>query len=181
VYKSDDLLFRNTMAVLWRHSLGCAIASKWLAGKVGYGSQAQEAFMAGLLHDIGKLFLLKVIEELKRTGKLVLTISPALISEVLNSMHADQGFALMQKLNMPEIYCDIVRDHHLENVPPTTLLSIVKLVNLSCNKLNIGMHPNPETVLFTTNEAQFLGAKEIVLAELELVIEDAVTMMQKVV
>lgn len=180
VYRSTNPLFSKTMQILWQHALGCAVASKWLAGKVGYASMAQEAFLAGLLHDVGKLFLLKVVEELIASHRLTIQISPALITEVLNSMHVERGYALMQRWNMPELYGDIVRDHHLPDPPPgNTLLAIVRLANLCCNKLNVGLRPDPELVLFATAEAQFLGAKEIVLAELELVIEDALQRMQR--
>jgi len=181
VYRSTSPLFSQTMQVLWQHALGCAVAAKWLAGKVGYATMAQEAFLAALLHDVGKLFLLKVVEDLSTSGALKIQVTAALITEVLNSMHVEQGYALMQRLNMPELYADIVRDHHLPDLPGgNTLLAIVRLVNQCCNKLNIGMRPDPELVLFATSEAQFLGAKEIVLAELELVIEDTLQKMQKV-
>ena len=178
VYRSTNPLFQRTMHLLWQHALVCAIAAKWLAGKVGYAAMAQEAFLAGLLHDVGKLFLLKVVEELGASGRLGVQASPALVSEVLNSMHVAQGCALMQRWNLPEIYRDVVRDHHLPDLPTgNTLLAIVRLVNQCANKLNVGMRPDPDLVLFATAEAQFLGAKEIVLAELELVIEDSLQKM----
>jgi len=40
----------------WRHSLTCATISKLLAKKISYSSP-DEAFLSGLLHDIGKLVL----------------------------------------------------------------------------------------------------------------------------
>ena len=40
----------------WWHSLKCALLSRMFAKEVGYGS-TDEAFVAGLLHDIGKLVL----------------------------------------------------------------------------------------------------------------------------
>lgn len=181
VYRSTNPLFSRTMQILWQHALACAIGAKWLAGKVGYATMAQEAFLAGLLHDVGKLFLLKVVEELVNGGRMTVQISPALITEVLNSMHVERGYALMQRWNLPELYSDVLRDHHLAELPPgNTLLAIVRLVNQCCNKLRVGLRPDPELVLFATAEAQFLGAKEIVLAELELVIEDSLQKMQKV-
>jgi putative nucleotidyltransferase with HDIG domain len=180
VYRSTDPLFSATMQTLWQHALGCAVAAKWLAAKVGYATMAQEAFLAGLLHDVGKLFLLKVVEELSTSGRLQIPMSASLINEVLNSMHVEQGYTLMKRWNMPELYSDIVRDHHLPDLPGgNTLLAIVRLVNLCCNKLNIGMRPDADLVLYATAESQFLGAKEIVLAELELVIEDTLLKMKK--
>lgn len=176
-YRSDNPQLGQVMRILWKHALCCAIGTRWLATKTGYGSLSHEGFLAGLLHDIGKLFLLKVLDELSRSGELGISVSPALVTEVLNSMHVEQGYTLMKKWNMPEIYCEVVRDHNLEVWPhANALLALVRMVNLACNKMGIGMRPDPALVLFATNEAQVLGAKEILLAELEIVIEDALKM-----
>lgn len=181
VYRSDDPLFSGTMQTLWRHALCCAVAAKWLAGKVGYGPMAQEAFLAGLLHDVGKVFLLKVMEDLSRNGALPVKASPALITEVLNSMHVDQGIRLMEGWNLPEIYLEVVRDHHDPDKGGTgTLLAIVRLANIACNRMSVGLRPDPEAVLFATTEAQFLGIKEITLAEIELTIEDTLARLKGV-
>lgn len=174
LYRSSNTQFNAAMQTLWKHALCCAIGTKWLAGKTGYGALAHEGFLAGLLHDIGKLFLLKVLDELSKSGELGMSVSPALLNEVLSSMHEEQGYQLMKKWNMPEIYCDVVRDHHKEDWrQANALLALVRLVDQACNKLGIGMCPAPSAVLFATTEAQVLGAKEIILAELEIVIEDA--------
>jgi len=179
-YRSDNEQFNSVMQALWKHSICCAIGTKWLATKTGYGALAQEGFLAGLLHDIGKLFLLKVLDQLCISGELGISVSPALVNEVLNTMHTGQGYVLMKKWNMPEIYCDVVRDHHNEDwKQANALLALVRLVDKGCNKLEIGMRPEPGLVLFATTEAQVLGAKEVVLAELEIVIEDAVQMVSQ--
>jgi len=181
VYRSDDPLFNATMQTLWRHALCCAVAAKWLAGKVGYAPMAQEAFLAGLLHDVGKVFLLKVIEDLSRSGTLPVKTSPALVIEVLNSMHVPQGVRLMQGWNLPDIYQEVVRDHHdPEKGGAGTLLAIVRLANIACNRMNVGLRPEPDLVLFATTEAQFLGIREITLAEIELTIEDTLERLRRI-
>lgn len=179
-YRSDNTHFNSVMQTLWKHALCCAIGTRWIAGKTGYGTLAQEGFLAGLLHDIGKLFLLKVLDQLCKSGELGISVSPALVGEVLYTMHEEQGYLLMKKWHMPEIYCDVVRDHHKEGWKQgNALLALVRLVDQACNKQGIGMRPEPSLVLFATTEAQVLGAKEIILAELEIVIEDALTMVSQ--
>ncbi|MGD8512414.1 MAG: HDOD domain-containing protein [Deltaproteobacteria bacterium] len=44
------------LKLFWRHSLLCATTAKLIGKKVSYGSP-DEAFLSGLLHDIGKLVL----------------------------------------------------------------------------------------------------------------------------
>ena len=52
---------------------------------------------------------------------------------------------------------------------------IVKLANQACNKLGIGLKPDPSLLLAATAETYSLGLSEITLAELEIKLEDFVT------
>ena len=174
IYRSSDPKLNEITRTLWRHALCCAIGAKWLAAKTNFAALKEEAFLAGLLHDIGKLFLLKVMEKIIKEGKQEGAVSPALISEVMNNMHVEHGANLMQKWNMPETYCTVVREHHADQWDQgNAVLAIVRLVNKTCKKLGVHMFPDPSLVLFACCEAQFLGIREITLAELEIVIEDA--------
>jgi len=173
-YRSDDPRYKSIMQVLWKHAYCCAAGSKWLALKSGYETLAQEAFLAGLLHDIGKLFLLKVMEEVCRAKRLQAGTTPAILSEVLSSMHVEQGHQIMQQWHMPEIYCEVVAGHEAEQWDHgNALLAMVRLADQTCRRLGIGMHSDPNLLLFASAEAQVLGLKEIGLAELEIVVEDA--------
>jgi putative nucleotidyltransferase with HDIG domain len=175
-YRATDKTMHAHMRILWQHAMGCSLGSKWLAEKTGYKELAQEALLAGLLHDIGQLFLLKVLEDVQ-TAEPQLTLSKPVILEVLQHMHVDQGAILMQKWNIPELYIEIVRQHHDATYDTgNTLLSIVRLVDMACKKVGIGMHHDPTLVLAATTEAQALGVKEVVLAELEIMLEDSTTL-----
>ena len=175
-YRTKNKTMATYMQTLWQHSLGCALGTKWFAEKTGYKELAQEGLLAGLLHDIGQLFLLKVLEDMQ-DAEPELALSPAVIVEVLQHMHVEQGAMLMQHWNIPELYGEIVRQHHLETYDTSNpLLLMVRLVDLACKKVGIGLHHEPSLVLATTTEAQLLGAKEVVLAELEIMLEDAMTL-----
>ena len=62
-YQLKDPLLGSFVERLWRHAVGCGIGSDWLASKLRLGEVREEAFMAGLLHDVGKLLLLRVIDD----------------------------------------------------------------------------------------------------------------------
>jgi putative nucleotidyltransferase with HDIG domain len=172
-YHSQSKILNVYMQDLWKHALGCAMGAKWLAEKIGYSNLAQEAFLGGLLHDIGKLFLLKLLEDIHASDKYDVTLSKALVTEVLKSMHAEQGYTLLQKWNIPDLYCHIVRDHQKEAYNTSdVLLSMVRVVNLTCKKLGIGMQHDPSIILEATPEALHLGVSDLLLAELEIAIED---------
>ncbi len=174
-YRADNETLSRYMNTLWNHAQGCAVGSRWLAAKTGFKNLAQEAFLAGLLHDIGKLFLLKVLDELGRTGELGTRLTEAMVKEVLETLHTQQGHVLMQKWNLQEMYWRTVLNHHQEECSADDMLmALVRLTNLACKKIGIGMYHEPSLVLFTTHEAQLLGVKKIALAELEITIEDSI-------
>ena len=163
--------------LLWRHAIGCAIGARWLCEKTGYKHLAQEAFIAGLLHDIGSLLILKVLEGMLLSDPNGKGVSRELTTEIMVAMHTDSGHALLQKWNLPELYCTVVKDHHIEQSDTSNvLLSVVRLVDHTCKKLGLGGAAEPNLMLAATFEAQGMGIKEIMIAELEIMIEDAMDM-----
>jgi len=177
LYRSGDPVLNNAMQRLWDHALSCATGAKWLASKTGYSSLATEAFMGGLLHDIGKLAIIKALDEILQAGGTKANVSEILINEILDTMHEDVGNRLMLSWSLPETYCSIAVNHHNpEYDGNNTLLVIVRLANLACRKAGKNLTPDPTVALVGASEAQFLGIKEITLAELEIVVEDAGTL-----
>ena len=65
-FRSKDSVLNQIMRDLWRHSVGCAIGSHWLAGQCGLQGIKHESFFAGLLHDVGKLHILKIADNFKK-------------------------------------------------------------------------------------------------------------------
>ena len=174
IFKAGDKDVQELMEKLWRHSVGTAIGSAWLARKSGYDQLSSQAFVAGLLHDIGKLFLLTVIETIRGQNAHPFNPSKDFLMEIMNSLHTDQGWHLVHNWNLPESYCVVARDHHLEVFDNrNTLLLLVRMVDMTCNKMGIGLHEPQEHLLVTTPEAVTLGLSEVDLAELEIMLEDA--------
>jgi HD-like signal output (HDOD) protein len=172
-YGSTDKLIQPYLTILWKHAACCAKGSNWLAHRLGYRTLAQESFLAGLMHDIGHLFLLKVLEDLRTTTKGELDLSPTVLNEILNNMHTTHGGKLMESWNLPVEYCEIVRHHHDETFDGNNkLLAIVRLVNQACHKIGIGLHPDASLTLAATAEAQTLEVSDLLAAELEIMLED---------
>lgn len=175
-YRAKDKLMAAYMQTLWKHAMGCALGAKWLAEKSGHKELAQEALLAGLLHDIGQLFLLKILEDVQASEPQV-PLSKQVIFEVLQQLHVEQGTILMQQWNLPDIYAQVVSQHHTEIYDTSnTLLAIVRLVDVACRKVGISLRHDPSIVLAAEPEAQILGAKEVMLAELEIMLEDAMSL-----
>ena len=115
------------------------------------------------------------MEEIKQSGALRFSISNALIDEIMTTLHTEQGHSLLKHWNLPDIYCDVARDHHAEALESNTFMAIVRLANMTCNKVGIGMSPDASTVPAVSHEADFLGVSEIDLAELEVSLDDFVS------
>jgi putative nucleotidyltransferase with HDIG domain len=161
------------MRDLWHHSSACAMAAEWIARKVRFPQHGETVFIGALVHDIGKLFLLRVLDDMSREPEYASVVSMELVRELLDNAHTEVGYRLLTSWHLPEVYQSIVRDHHVEAPDPANVpLQIVRLANHACNKVGIGLHPQPELVLGAVREAGTLGMSEIAIAELEIILED---------
>jgi len=100
---------------LWRQSQICAITCRVIAKKVKY-SKPDQAYTAGLLHDIGKVILdyylgeqYKIIEEKMQSGKWPFV---AIEEEVLGFHHGQVGAKIAEKWRLPEELVEAIELHH---------------------------------------------------------------------
>ncbi len=171
-FRSKDPTLNLLMKQLWQHSVGSALGVRWLARRCKFDELEPHAFFAGLFHDIGKLFVLMVVDQMREKDK-NLPVTPALLMESMATLHAEQGYKLMKQWNMPDEYCVIARDHHRNDYDDKNyLLVLVRLANLACKKLGIGLEKDDTIVLSAREEAHLLNLSEIDLAELEILLED---------
>ena len=171
-FRSRDRTIALVMKKLWQHSVGCAYGTAWLARRRDCGVEQSQAFFAGLFHDVGKLFVLMVIEQIKRKNK-SLKLTDSLLMEDMNRLHAREGSRLLTRWNMPGHLHVIARDHHNAEIDAQNrLLVLVRMANLVCRKLGIGLAEDGSLLLAATPEANLLGLTGTDLAELEGALED---------
>lgn len=172
-YSSHNPFLQQYMSRLWKHSVVCAFGAQWLAKRCGYDELAPEAFIGGLIHDVGKLLVLKALVSVNEKDKDAPRITRTAAEEFVASLHPECGSMLLEKWNLPESYCLVCRDHHRRDYDTSnTLLVLVRLANKACHKLGIGLLEDRELVLVTCSEAGILGLSDITLAELEIAMED---------
>ncbi len=175
LYDTKDVFIKNYRNKLWRHALICALVSQWVAKEAGFEEITQEVFFASLMHDIGKLFLITVIEKIKAENEVAFIPSTAVINEIIKNQHAEQGYRLLNKWNLPDKYCEVARDHHNEKFDTKNVsLILLRLVDKTCSKMGVAIEKKTDPEISVTSEASFLGFSEIKLAQLELQIEDSV-------
>jgi len=159
--------------LLWEHSVGSAIAARTIAQKVN-SRYAEQAFLGGLLHDIGKLVLLQkvpehfdsVIEEVYNTGRHFHEVE----MEMLGFTHAEVGGYLMNKWKFTSDFEEAVRLHHqvsAELEVEGQLVYYIDLANKLCHKLGIGFLNEPEKDLTQEYSAIVLGLNEQILDGIE--------------
>lgn len=162
------------MVKLWQQASACAGGCRWVALKAGYRDLAESAFLAGLLHDLGSLVILKVLDDICRAEQAP-ELTEAVILEVIETLHNEYGYRVMQSWQLPQEYAEVARDHSRElGDGASVLLMIVRLVDAACSKVGIGLESDPELVLEALPEAQALGIRDVHLAELEIELEEMV-------
>lgn len=100
---------------LWHHSLVTAVASEWLAQALRYPNP-EEAYISGLLHDIGKLFLDQFV--LSNYGRIVDYVQRYQMQlwqveeKLLGIDHARVGGLIAERWNFPVTLVDAIHFHH---------------------------------------------------------------------
>jgi putative nucleotidyltransferase with HDIG domain len=99
---------------LWRHSLGCAAVARCLAKHVE-GASADEAFLGGILHDIGKLIFIDAIPD--QYIPATKDLDPFAISEVeadhFGITHQEVGQICADEWGLPLELNDVIGGHHV--------------------------------------------------------------------
>ena len=99
------------------HSLGTATISKLLAQKIGVSSKdATDYFVAGLLHDFGKVVLAQFMaEEMEKSFELAAAQNIPLVEaemQIIGSDHTELGGLLGEKWQLPKDLVTSLKEHH---------------------------------------------------------------------
>lgn len=107
--------YRFGAGELWNHSIATAVSAEWIARELRY-PDPEEAYTAGLLHDMGKLFLDQfVFSDYTRIVDLMLKYKLTLYmaeEQLLGIDHAKVGGLIAEKWNFPVVLVDAIRYHH---------------------------------------------------------------------
>ena len=121
---------------LWEHSLATALAARLISRKLGHPF-VEESYLAGLLHDIGKLILTQKFPQ--EYGALVARYKNedvelyTLEQEQFGFSHTDLGAALLDKWAFPPDLIQAVAKHHNPDVKaePNSIASVPLIINLA--------------------------------------------------
>lgn len=161
--------------ILWEHSMAVGLASRIIAQECRFEAP-EEAFVGGLLHDVGKVVLdanqpdayQSVIERVYNDGQTFVEAE----GEVFGFDHADVGALVVHRWNLAPALRESVECHHdplAAEINPT-LCAIVSLANSMCVKLEIGPERRPDldlealdaTLMLTLQPTRLAGLAETV-------------------
>jgi putative nucleotidyltransferase with HDIG domain len=93
---------------LLEHGIGTAYMARLIAERAGLDEE--EAFMYGLLHDIGKLVILKAAHDVRRqTGQ---AVPEDVLEAVIAELHASVGANVLRRWRLPIMLDEPIVHHH---------------------------------------------------------------------
>lgn len=130
-----------TMETFWRHSFSVAVVARTIASQARQ-PDAEQYFIAGLLHDLGSLIIYSTIPTLatEAIAHARRKENPLYLGEraVFGFDHAMVGAALLRQWNLPEPLIEAVACHHelgdIQTAPK--LKAVTHLANVFANSLN---------------------------------------------
>lgn len=133
------------LSSFWRHSLGVALSARQLALETG--EPAELAYLAGLLHDIGRLALACCFPDAVCEADSYRSRHDCHRFEaerdVLGLDHADAGRTITERWHFPPAIQEAVAAHHApEHVHGDSLAGLVHVADVMAHALDLSADPN---------------------------------------
>ncbi len=127
----------------WEHSVACGVAARFLAKKFGV-AEPGEMFVAGLLHDIGKMVLIQYMPEefTEIADDMIARNVPYVDAEekILNITHGEIGYIIARRWHLPLRIATVIHCHHRPDAGGQFAreCAIVDLADFICHRVNLG-------------------------------------------
>jgi putative nucleotidyltransferase with HDIG domain len=149
---------------LWIHSLNTGAGAEYLAEVESYGNfLPSTAFTAGLLHDIGKSVISKVLTPKARADIRSKIAGQSLSRDeaekaVLGADHCEVGACLLKRWSLPDPILEAVANHHAPVVKPAIQLSaVVYLANCATHLCGTAPGWEAQAIAAKNTAAEVLG------------------------
>jgi putative nucleotidyltransferase with HDIG domain len=156
---------------LWRHSLCVATGARALARRAKFPlEQCEEVFVAGLLHDIGKMLVAPYLEQLGQTVLPAGGLTDASERSMVGIDHTEAGALAAAKWNLSSTVQELIKHHHetAPVEPPSPALAVLRVADAFAHELQVGYLPGQAPAaqaLAADLEALAIGAHREALRE----------------
>ncbi len=121
---------------IWTHCNRTAFYARHIASILKKQKFSEKVFMAGLLHDLGKIVLLatriELVEKIAETVKNRKMRSSTMMEEIsIGISHSEIGELISKKWNFPEYLVEAIRYHHAPLSSSQEHRSLVEIVYLA--------------------------------------------------
>lgn len=174
-FESKNPERQQKLSELWDVAVTAAVTTRRLC----FGqTDPEEAYLAGLLHDIGKPLILKLLDQAEK--KLLDPLTPASIEELLETLHCELGHKLLQAWRIPEPVCETALRHHELKVPTSAILmSRVQAGDAIAEYLHLPEELRGKRPVGEVPAIERLNLTELELAELLVEIEDQLVILRQ--
>lgn len=147
LFSGDRISDKFSARDIWKHSVAVAVATRQLCVLMGRRPFAEEAFLAGLIHDLGMLVerqaypeqLAEAIRVCTREGRSFCEIE----TEIIGADHQAMGSALAAKWKFPRALQTVMGYHHkVDNLTEEhrVLPSMVFAADVLCCHEQVGFY-----------------------------------------
>jgi HD-like signal output (HDOD) protein len=178
VFRTQSRGLVRLMNQLWMHSLCVAHSNEQIAVALEI-AESGDYFMMGLLHDIGKLLVLYVLDLLLRQGEWQKEeLSEEIVRGLMSAYHHDYGVRLIRKWLYSGIYEEVVAFHNDDKTIETRSEPVVVTYfsNLLARKIGYSLVPYEEDLLSNKVLTQALnmsiGTRYMLEERLEHLVQD---------
>jgi putative nucleotidyltransferase with HDIG domain len=136
--------FEPEVAAMFQHSVGAAMFAQEIARVTR--RNVEDAFMCGLLHDVGRPVILQALVQILAEQKL--RVPPAAVVAATGDVHCELGGTLADSWGLPEAVEMSIRHHHSPN-PPDAHINSVRITALADELSRFAFEPErmPEAQL----------------------------------
>ncbi len=182
LFTADRISDKFSARDIWKHSVAVAVATRQFCCMIGKRPFAEEAFLGGLIHDLGLLIerqafpdqLTEIIRQSARGGRSFTEIE----IDIAGVDHQALGAALATKWKFPRMLQIVLGYHHkIEKLSEDTRLlpTMVYIADVLCCHEKVGFHltaegqPLDDTLLASVglSEADFNTVREQLPEQIE--------------
>ncbi len=143
LFESNNDSLKKELERLWLHSFATASLGKMLAEALG-NENAENIFLMGIIHDIGKMLLMKAFVDMYPEE----SVENEELQLAIHEIHTTFGAALLKKMRFSQAFIQVAEFHHWgsHTKDADQELMIISLADQLSSEIGFGFirEPDPE-------------------------------------